>query len=312
MRIVIVGPGALGCLLAVRMSLIQPIGDDEALFQSLCLIDYRPERATLLNHTGLILEDGDELYQCAVPVSADPASLKKADVLFLCVKSPKVNAALSHVQPLLSKQTLLIGLQNGIGHLDKFKAIHIPSVLGTTSEGATLIAPGHIRYGGAGLTRLGFLGNVSVEMKHRLERVANILTRAKIATTISSNIEEHIQAKLFINVGINALTAIHGLKNGALLDSEKIKNQMIAAVREAEAIALAQRIRIAEDPVAATLRVCRSTADNTSSMLQDILNKKRTEIDAINGAIVAAGEKRGIPTPVNRMLVEKVRELENR
>jgi 2-dehydropantoate 2-reductase len=59
-----------------------------------------------------------------------------------------------------------------------------------------------------------------------------------------------------------------------------------------------------------TLDVCRKTAQNISSMLQDVNNKRFTEIDSINGAIVTAGNKLGLPTPVNAELVEKVKEIE--
>jgi 2-dehydropantoate 2-reductase len=85
---------------------------------------------------------------------------------------------------------------------------------------------------------------------------------------------------------------------------------LAAAVREGEVIATALGINLPEDPLAMTLDVCRKTALNLSSMLQDINSKRSTEIDSINGAIVAAGRKLAIPVPVNQELVRRVKEIE--
>jgi 2-dehydropantoate 2-reductase len=106
------------------------------------------------------------------------------------------------------------------------------------------------------------------------------------------------------------LTAIHGCPNGKLLESAETKDELAAAVREGEAVARALGIEMIGDPLAMTLDVCSKTARNLSSMLQDVNNKRLTEIESINGAIVASGKNLGIPTPVNDELVRKVREME--
>jgi 2-dehydropantoate 2-reductase len=143
-----------------------------------------------------------------------------------------------------------------------------------------------------------------------LHRTASLLDSAGMQTVVTRNPLQHVWAKLFVNVGINALTALWGCKNGELLDSSSTREIMEKAVREAEIIARAKGIEVDADPVAATFAVCRTTADNTSSMLQDVQQKRRTEIDAINGAIVVEGIKLGIPAPVNTELVRQIKELE--
>ena len=82
------------------------------------------------------------------------------------------------------------------------------------------------------------------------------------------------------------------------------------AVAEGEAVARALGIHLIEDPLALTLEVCRKTGQNLSSMLQDVNNRRPTEIDSINGEISAAGRKLGIPTPVNDELIRKVKDIE--
>ncbi|MGW8287867.1 MAG: ketopantoate reductase family protein, partial [Desulfobulbales bacterium] len=119
-------------------------------------------------------------------------------------------------------------------------------------------------------------------------------------------------SKLLVNAGINALTAIHHCPNGKLLESEDTKDMLIAAVREGETVARRLNVALIDDPLAMTLDVCRKTAQNISSMLQDVNNKRFTEIDSINGVIVTAGKKLGITTPVNAELVQKVKEIEQK
>jgi len=143
-----------------------------------------------------------------------------------------------------------------------------------------------------------------------LERAVAVLNGAGLASRITSAPLKHVWAKLFVNVGINGLTALLRCPNGQLLDSAETRERMTLAVREAEAVARASGISIDEDPLVATFRVCKATRNNISSMHQDIRNRRRTEIDAINGAVVAAGRKLGIPTPVNAELVRQVKELE--
>jgi 2-dehydropantoate 2-reductase len=117
-------------------------------------------------------------------------------------------------------------------------------------------------------------------------------------------------AKLFINVGINALTAILGCKNGELLSLPGIDRRMEAAIDEAIRIAVRENVPIIDEPHQATRLVCRKTAQNISSMLQDVTKKRRTEIDAINGALVVLGKKLGIDTPENSLLVRQIKEME--
>ena len=89
-----------------------------------------------------------------------------------------------------------------------------------------------------------------------------------------------------------------------------MQEKLAAAVREGENVARGRGIQLPADPLAMTLDVCRKTAQNFSSMLQDVTNRRITEIDAINGAIADAGRKLGIPTPVNDELVRQVKEIE--
>ncbi|HBI15931.1 MAG TPA: 2-dehydropantoate 2-reductase [Desulfobulbaceae bacterium] len=313
MHIVIVGPGALGSLLTARLSLYlagQGKGRADSDHQ-VSLLDYKPQRAALLARGGLVLEEGDRRQHCTPAVAAAPEVCAGADVLFLCVKAAAVRAALDRIRPFLSSEQLILAMQNGIAHLELLTALPCMPGVGITTEGATLLAPGRVRHGGAGLTRLGLLPPATAAAHSLLDRTTAVLKASGLAVRITHAPLKHVWAKLFINVGINALTALLRCPNGVLLDSLETRERMTMAVREAEAVARASGIPIDEDPLAATLKVCKATGTNISSMLQDISNRRRTEIDAINGAVVAAGSRLGIPTPVNAELVRQVKELES-
>jgi 2-dehydropantoate 2-reductase len=125
-------------------------------------------------------------------------------------------------------------------------------------------------------------------------------------------VEDLIWGKLIVNVGINPLTAITRLKNGRLPDLPSTRMIMEEAVKEAVAVAQAKGIDLPySDPLARVIEVCHATAENVASMLQDVLNRRETEIDAINGAIVREGKIMNIPTPVNFTLLSLVHAIQD-
>lgn len=306
MQIAVIGPGALGCLLAAKLFL------NAGKQNKTILIDHDPDRAAMLDDQGIVFESDGEQQYLAIPLSSRPAEIGPVDVLFSCVKSHDLEKSLHFAAPLLSPATLLIFLQNGIAHLqyNERKDITALAVFATSSEGATLLAPGHTRHAGKGTTFLGFLSQQQQADENRLQQVATTLQQAGLASSVSSDILSRIWAKLFVNVGINALTATNDLPNGQLLTSTVRKESMQQLVREAEQVALASGIAVEEDPVAATITICERTAQNISSMLQDVRKHRNTEIDAINGAISALGRKHNIATPHNDAIISQIKTIE--
>ncbi len=304
MKIVVIGPGALGCLLAASLATSSE--------HELWLLDRDVRRANRLAQDGLLFLQGDMQGRFHINASANAHHIGPADLLFLCVKSHQVKKAVVGSLPLFSDSSLLISFQNGISHLHILKET-IPNLnwaAGVTTMGATLVAPGHVRHGGKGLTKIGFLDSNIDKLPHALHNAAKLLTEAGIATVCVDDIVDQIWAKFLVNIGINALTAIHGCPNGELLHSKQILDTMKKAVLEAAAVARAKGINHPPDPVATTIKICQATAHNHSSMLQDVLNKRNTEVEAINGALVAEAHHLNIPVPANEQLFRKVKELE--
>ena len=119
-----------------------------------------------------------------------------------------------------------------------------------------------------------------------------------------------IWEKLLINVGINAITALTGIHNGSIAELKSARDLAQSAVREALKVARKKGFAIGDEIIERVIAVAGATAKNRSSMGQDVDHRNRTEIDAINGAIVEFGQEVGIATPVNYTLTQLVRTIE--
>jgi 2-dehydropantoate 2-reductase len=299
MRFLIVGPGAMGCLFGARL---KRAGFD------VTLLDYNRERTELLNRQGISIEGISGEYTAMVPSMVYEIG-DGFDFVLLCVKSNKTRIAAEFLKTKLALETTIVTLQNGVGNLEILEEIFGKERVlgGVTAEGATALGWGRIRHAGFGATIVGPRGTAGGPA----EKLVDALNKAGFKAETADNVKGLLWGKLIINTGINALTAVTRLKNGRLPDLTGTDLIMEELVREAEAVAAAKNIMLPyEDPLARVKEVCRNTSDNISSMLQDVLNKKETEIDFINGAIVIEGEMLGIPTPVNRIITYLVKAIE--
>lgn len=309
MRVLVVGPGALGCLLAAKLSRNNEVW----------LLDHDPARAALLDASGLYLEEAGETTRHQVRATAEVGDVGGAGLVLLCVKSRNVQEALSGARSALFGSELVLAMQNGIGHLDDFAGLgqSLCVGVGVTSLGATLVGPGHVLSRGLGPTFIGqFPRQGPADAGRRqscrdsLLKAALSLSAAGIPTEAVDDVLPKLWDKLLVNVGINALTAINDCPNGALLDDPKTVGLMQAAVGEAALVADRLGVKIGPDPLARVNEVCLATAGNISSMLQDVRARRPTEIEAINGAVLSAARALGIAVPVNEELVRRVRSLE--
>ena len=300
MKIAIIGAGAMGCLYGAKLSSVH----DNEVF----LIDVWKDHIDAINERGLMMEENGQFVQYdRVKGVMDANQAGLCDLAIVFVKSTLTSMAVKSNKAVFGPETVALTLQNGLGNIDLIRdEIGDTNVVaGTTAHGATMLEPGKMRHAGSGKTIIGELdGNRS----ERIEKIASTLEKAGLLTDISDNVLGLVWDKLMVNVGINALTGITKLHNGELLDHPEIEALLEAAVTEAHAVAEAKGIRLGfQDPVGHTKEVCVATAANKSSMLQDILNHKQTEIDMINGAIVREGTQAGIETPVNFVLTSIIK-----
>ena len=301
MRIAIVGGGAMGCLFAARLTFI---GLD------VLLVVRRPETADRINKTGVRVDGSNGSLTQRVKVLADATGQATADLVILLVKTTRTSEALIGCMPLIGPDTLVMTLQNGLGNAERLAEVigKDQIIVGTTAHGSTLLAPGHIRHSGEGLTSIGAYGRID---QSRLLLLKTIFENAGFSTVVDNDVLRQIWQKLIINAGINALTAILNVPNGHLAESENSRQIMRSLVCEAVSVAESQGFTFDRELCCEKcIEVARNTAANISSMLQDIRAGRPTEIGGINGRIIELGERAGVPVPVNNAVTRLVRLLE--
>ncbi len=300
MNFLIVGPGAMGCLFAARL---------KQAGYNVALLDHIEKRAALINKKGIRVEGILGEYTVQVPTVIGSIS-SVPDVVVICVKANETRQASTDIKPMIGSKSFVLTLQNGLGNVEVLQEIFGKerTLGGVTAEGATLLGDGHVRHAGHGDTKFGS----EVPIGTVLDEIVSAFDKAGFKTQSADNVSSLIWGKLIINVGINALTAITRLKNGRLPDVEGTMEVMEHAVREAVAVANAKGVDLPyPDPLGRVVEVCRATAENIASMLQDVLKQSLTEVAFINGAIVNAGKTLGIPTPVNHTLTCLVQAIQD-
>jgi 2-dehydropantoate 2-reductase len=300
LKIAIFGVGAMGSLFGSQLNALA----DVTLFGNW------PEQLAVLKRDGLIVTnpEGGQTHH-ALRVTNQLVELPPADVALILVKSHQTARAAAEAAQILRPSGLAITLQNGLGNLETLTAAVGPerAALGITAQGATVVAPGQVRHAGNGLTHLA----LAPGLEEPLQQVADLFNQAGLETTLVDNPQSLVWGKLAINAGINPLTALLEVPNGALVEQESWRQVMAAAAREVAQVAAAQGIRLPFGDVAArTAEVSQATATNRSSMLQDVSRAAPTEIDAITGAVVRFGRLFGIPTPVNETLLGLIKDKE--
>lgn len=302
MRVTVLGAGAMGCLFG---GLLARAGRD------VVLVDPWREHVEALRSRGLILREGGETLTIPVTAALSGEAVRPAELVLFFVKAHQTRAALPEAEPLLAAGGAVLTLQNGLGSADLLaEALGSERVLaGVTAQGATRLGPGEVRHGGAGETLLGgFAGDHPL-----LAAAAECLTAAGLPARVVPDVWPAVWRKLAVNCGINALTALAGIRNGRIPEIPEAAALLADAVAEAAAVARAAGVDLGEAQALAghVLAVARATAVNRSSMGQDVDRRQPTEIDFLNGAVVREGARLGVPTPVNATLARLVKTLES-
>ena len=302
MKTVIIGAGAMGSLFGGLLTLS---GED------VWLVDIRKENINAMKLKGLTIEEKGKTLNVPVNAVTDIASIGTADLVIYFVKTYQTERAASDSLVLQREDTIFLTLQNGLGNEEVLsrKVDQKKVILGVTGQGATLLEPGHIHHAGWGETQIGELDG---KMTKRANQIAQMFQKAGLPTHVSSKIQDLIWQKLFANVGINALTALTGLKNGQLLDYPETVRLMEALVSEAVEVAQQKGIRVEGNPIKKVKHTAEATRENRSSMGQDFDHKRRTEIDAINGAVVKVAQRLGMSTPYNQIITDLVKVIEKK
>jgi 2-dehydropantoate 2-reductase len=278
------------------------------------LISRNRRHMEAIDAEGLILRTHGEDRRVRLAALVSPSGLGPVDLVVVSVKSLDTENAIQAARPLVGPDTVVMSLQNGLGQeaalCEAVGARHV--VAGKTYVGGVMLGPGHVLSSTDGKETV--IGELNGALTPRIEAIAAAFSASGLVTHASANIIGAMWDKLFVNVATGAVAAITGLAYGDLYAVAEIEQTAIAAV--AEGMEVAGALGVATD----TADPCEPWVKASSglprefrtSMLQSLDKGTLTEIDFINGAIVRAGAKAGVPTPVNATLVALVKGIERR
>lgn len=305
MKILIAGMGAIGSMLAgylVEKNDVFCVGRrwhinkiEEQGYLLLKILFKSTEKKVILKH---------------LATSLSKFSNHNFDCIFICVKAYDLENILREIIANRINSECFVFFQNGLGIEDIARRIlgDMNIIRALTNNGANIPEPGVVIHAGLGET---FVGGVFGEKKDFYAKlVVDILMKAGLPAKFVSDITPCSYMKILINATINPLTALLRIRNKGVAEIPWIKPIVKALCNEISKIAERQGVKL-EEPEKIVFEIAKKTGDNLSSMLQDILKEKKTEIDFINGAIVRLGEKIGIKTPINETIYYLIKAIEN-
>lgn len=277
------------------------------------LYDLNTPHVDVINRRGLLVsypDRTDTIHMRAVSTADD---LEAMDAVILFVKHPYTQQALlDGLKKAITPSTLVVSLQNGLGNTELMQQVLDPAqiVYGFSTLTSDLVEPGHIH-----VTCDLSLNTAMWPLNHQpspaLERLCELMNQAGLNTTISANVEHDIWMKLLVNASLNSLCGILQQTVGQVVDLPESRQLLEQIVFETADVAHAKGLAITrEKALQHVLHVAERTRDHVPSMAIDIRNRKPTEIEAINGAIVRYGKALRVATPFTECTANLVRSLQ--
>jgi 2-dehydropantoate 2-reductase len=295
MRICVFGAGALGSALGGML----------AARNDVFLIG-RKSHVEEIRRRGLVLQ-GDLRRTVRVPAFIDISGLAPPELLLTTTKAYDTVGVIRECRTWVAAETSVLTLQNGIGNLEAltdWKGIR--AFGGTTTIGSTMVSPGKVRISGLGRTMIGSESDPDYS-----KEIVRVFAESGIPSRFTENIETEIWAKAIVSACINPIAAILRVPNGRLLASRTVSRLVLEVSKECERIARVHGIELPRSDMYPYVRaVARDTARNLSSMLQDVMRNRRTEIAQINGVIWRLAEEHGLDAPLNKTLTAIIQSLE--
>jgi 2-dehydropantoate 2-reductase len=300
-RVCVVGCGAIGGLFAGHLATLADV--------EVWAYDVSAEHVAAINRDGLRLTGHAELTT-PVRATADPTVIPECELGLVATKATFTEAAMTATAGVFADGAVC-SVQNGIG-AEEVVARHVPRVIrGVCLPAGHVTAPGVVHMDAPGTTWLGPF-EPRPAAREEIGRLADALNRAGLPAETREDARGAQWTKLLFNAATNPLAALTGLTHGELCDDPALRGTVGALVAEGRAVADALGIAIEDDPEALIDRAARENHDHRPSMLQDALGHRPTEIDALNGGIVRAGEEVGVPTPLHAAIAALVGGLEAR
>jgi 2-dehydropantoate 2-reductase len=297
----VVGCGAMGSIYA---TLLADAGNE------VLVVDAWAEHVAAINKHGLRVQGASGDRTVRLRAFTDIPD-ERVELAIVAVKATQVPAVAVKLPKLLADRATILTIQNGVGSADLL-ADHVPRdrlCIGIAAAfGAIMRGPGHAFHNSMNVIRIGPYSNISME---RVEAVADAWRAAGFRTEVVRDVVAMQWEKLICNVAYSAPCALTGMTVGEIMDDPDMGPVSRAAAVEAWRVARALGIPVAvEDPVDHVRKFAAGMPDARPSLLQDHEQRRRSEIDVINGAVPRAAAKLGIEAPVNSTLVALVQQRE--
>jgi 2-dehydropantoate 2-reductase len=287
-RVCIVGCGAIGSLYAAHLARLPEL--------EVWAYDVSTEHVAAINRDGLRLIGA---YDIVAPVRArtDPAAIPPCALGIMATKGGVTAAAAAATAPIFADGAVC-SVQNGIGN-EELLAEHVPRVMrGVTLPAGRVTGPGVVEIYAPGPT---WIGPFEPRRAHteEVERLAGLLNASGLQTTACADARGPQWTKLLFNAATNPLCALSGLTHGEMWDHAPTRELSGQLVAEGVAVAEALGIDLRDDPLVLIEEGARINYRHRPSMLQDVLARRPTEIEMLNGGIVREGAAHGVPTPLH-------------
>lgn len=301
MKIIIIGAGAMGCLYGAYLSK----NNDVVMLDS-----YQPQVDAINAHGIQVLEeDGSERTYNHVRAALSGEYTEPANLVIVFVKSTFSEDALRANRRLFGDHTLVMTLQNGAGN-DRKIAQYVNKkniIIGTSKHNSVNMGGGMIRHSGHGVTTIGS----NLKDNSNLPIIKELLEKSGFLAEITDDIQRIIWSKLFVNLSINTFTAITRSPIRSMIDNRYAWDFAEKMICEAVDVAEADGTHFSYMEVLNMVHhVCEDAGKGYSSMSQDVMHCRRTEIDAINGAIVEQAKLYNVPVPYNSLIVDLIHAIE--
>jgi 2-dehydropantoate 2-reductase len=301
MRICVIGCGAVGSLFAAHLA---KAGEAEVW-----AYDVWKEHTDAIRKHGLRLSGAAE-FTAQLNATCDPKELPRCDYGIVATKAIHTRSAIAQVAQIFDEKSAVCSVQNGVGN-EEIIAEQVKYVIrGTTFPAGHPVAPGHVGYDIKGDTWIGPFEPTHTAME-KVEELAGLLTRSGMNTIALKDARGAQWTKLIFNASTNPVGALTLLHHGAATRFAPTGQLFNDLISEGEAVAKKLGIELHGDPRQLVQKGANALGKHRASMLQDVLAKRQTEVDFMNGAIVQWGEKVGVPTPLNKALWQLIKGLEH-
>ena len=301
MKICVVGCGAVGSIFAAHLA---RKGEAEVY-----AYDVAKEHVEAIQKRGLRLS-GEADFTAPVKATTNAREIPACDFGIVATKSNHTRAAIEQAAPIFNSNSAVCSVQNGVGN-EEILAERVRYVIrGTTFPAGHIIEPGHVGFDIQGDTWIGPFEPTSTPMD-RVRTLADLLNRAGLSVIALEDARGAQWTKLIFNASTNPVGALTLLHHGAATRLPATGQLFEDLIAEGVAVAKAMGITLHGDPRQLVQKGANAPGKHKASMLQDVLVKRQTEVDFMNGAIVKWGEKEGVSTPLNRAMWALIKGLEH-